>query len=118
MIRVRVSTTVPPADVRTSLDRIAAALDAGPTRVELAAAVGAVILFLAVAIHGLAPRTVPTLADLARPGCTIVEHGPTGPEEGVTLGRTVEVCRDGSTVVTTWSLATGAVDTVETIPAP
>jgi hypothetical protein len=89
-------------------DRITAAIDAGPTRVEVAIAIGVVVLaILAV------PRSAPTLGDLARPGCSIVEHGPTGPELDVTLGRTVEQCEDGSTIVTTWELATGIVVEVD-----
>jgi hypothetical protein len=71
-----------------------------------AAAIVATIL--AVAYVG-APRSAPSLADLARPGCSVVEHGPTGPEPEVTLGRTVERCADGSTIVTTWELTTGIV---------
>jgi len=77
------------------------------------AALGAFALVILVAAHGLGSRTVPTLDDLARPGCTIVEHGPTGPEPDVTLGRTVEACADGSTIVTTWDLATGIVVDVD-----
>ena len=80
------------------------------------AALGALTLVVLVAAHGLAPRTVPTLDDLARPGCAIVEHGPTGPEPDVTLGRTVEVCADGSAIVTTWELATGIVVDVDHDP--
>ena len=80
------------------------------------AALGALTLVAVVAAHGLAPRTVTTLDDLARPGCAIVEHGPTGPEPDVTLGRTVEVCADGSTIVTTWELATGIVVDVDHDP--
>jgi hypothetical protein len=94
----------------SAAQRIAAALDAGPTRVEIAAALAALIL---AAAYVAAPRTAPTLDDLARPGCTIVEHGPPGPEPDVTLGRTVEACADGSTIVTTWDLATGIVVDVD-----
>ena len=80
------------------------------------AALGALTLVVLVAAHGLAPRSIPTLDDLARPGCAIVEHGPTGPEPDVTLGRTVEVCADGSAIVTTWELATGIVVDVDHDP--
>jgi hypothetical protein len=100
----------------TAVDRIIAALDGGPTRVEVAAAIGATVLVAVIASYGLAPRTVPTLDDLARPGCTVVEHGPTGPEDGVTLGRTVERCADGSAIVTTWHLTTGVVIDVDHDP--
>ena len=35
--------------------------------------------------------------------CAVVEHGPTGPEPTVNLGRTVTRCADGTTYVTEWS---------------
>jgi hypothetical protein len=76
--------------------------------------VSALIAVVLVAAYVGAPRTVPTLD--ARPGCAIVEHGPTGPEPDVTLGRTVERCADGTYVVTTWMLATGIVVDVDHDP--
>ena len=78
--------------------------------------VAALIAVVLVAAYVGAPRSAPTLADLARPGCAIVEHGPTGPEPDVTLGRTVEQCADGTYVVTTWMLATGIVVDVDHDP--
>jgi len=35
--------------------------------------------------------------------CAVVEHGPTGPEPTVNIGRTVTRCADGTTYVTEWS---------------
>jgi hypothetical protein len=84
------------------------------TRPNLAAA--AILAAILAAAYVAAPRTAPTLSDLARPGCEIVEHGPTGPEPDVTLGRTVEACQDGTYVVTTWDLATGIVVDVDQDP--
>jgi hypothetical protein len=73
----------------------------------------AAIAVLLVGAYAGAPRTAPTVDDLARPGCYVVEHGPTGPEPTVNLGRTVERCDDGVTIVTTWVIATGEVIDVE-----
>lgn len=79
------------------------------------AAISAVVLVAIVAAYAVAPRTTPTLADLATPGCVIVEHGPTGPELDVTLGLTREVCGD-TVVVTSWELSTGVVIDVDVSP--
>jgi hypothetical protein len=76
--------------------------------------VAALIAVVLAAAYVGAPRSAPTLT--ARPGCSIVEHGPTGPEPDVTLGRTVERCADGTYVVTTWELATGIVVDVDHDP--
>jgi hypothetical protein len=66
---------------------------------------------VAVTVGGAIGLAIPT-PDV----CAIVEHGPTGPEPDVTLGRTVEVCRDGSAIVTTWDLTTGDVLDVDHDP--
>lgn len=48
--------------------------------------------------------------------CTIVEHGPTGPEPTVTLGRTISRCVDGTTRVDVWNVSDGLI--VETTIVP
>ena len=50
---------------------------------------------LALAIGAIIGAAIPTR-------CEVVEHGITGPEPDVTIGRTVEACSDGTTRITEW----------------
>jgi hypothetical protein len=54
----------------------------------------------AVAVLALASGAIIGAAIPTR--CAVVEHGLTGPEASVTIGRTVEACSDGTTRVTEW----------------
>ena len=49
----------------------------------------------ALAIGAVVGAAIPTR-------CEVVEHGMTGPEPDVTIGRTVEACSDGTTRITEW----------------
>jgi hypothetical protein len=73
----------------------------------------AAVATLAAAAYLIAPRADVGPHLITTDGCAIVEHGPTGPEPDVTLGRTVERCADGTYVTTTWRLATGEVVDVD-----
>lgn len=41
--------------------------------------------------------------------CGTVEHGPTGPEADVTVGRTVVECDDGTATIEEWDMSNGHV---------
>lgn len=41
--------------------------------------------------------------------CDVVEHGPTGPEMHVTVGRTVVECDDGTATIEEWDMSDGHV---------
>jgi hypothetical protein len=102
MIRLRIADQPDPAAIaaaRADLARLTGPTYLGWSR-RTAIGVG-----VALAVIGGAIGLVLPTPDV----CAIVEHGPTGPEPDVTLGRTVEVCRDGSAIVTTWIVTTGEV---------
>lgn len=65
------------------------------TYLGLPARTAAAIAALALAIGAIIGVAIPTR-------CAVVEHGLTGPEADVTIGRTVEACSDGTTRITEW----------------
>lgn len=72
-------------------------------------AVGALVVAVVMATTAC---TVPPDTIGTRPGnatCRVVEHGATGPEPSVNVGRTVRVCDDGTRHVSEWEISTGNV---------